>query len=287
MQTPSGPDPCQGGERGIEVQEFDDPLCRSPWRDARTGNDQGDPRRPFEQCLLHPLPVLPQVIAMIADKDDDRVVGQVKPIECVQEPADIRIQKTDGRVVRPDALALRLLADAPVWRTGKPRRRGRPRFHRRSGRRDAVQRIQVEVLARGDIGTVRPVESSADEERPVHVLFEQRNSLARNLAVCVCLIAGWRRIVSERAAKLPGRCVIRDLSLFVLVDAPGIHELVPRRGIVQPARANLPGVAVVVDLADAGNEVAAPSEHLRHRDDIRQHSPEVGLEVVDASRVRP
>ena len=150
-------------------------------------------------------------------------------------------------------------------------------------RRYPIERIHVEGLLRRDERTVRPVEPRADEERPILVLLEQRNGLARDLAVGVRLV--WRRrgIEGERAAQAPGRRVVRELRLLVLVDPARIDDEIPRLGIVEAARADLSRVAVMVDLADARDGVAAPLEHLRQRHDIGNDVAEIGHEVFDPS----
>ena len=115
----------------------------------------------------------------------------------------------------------------------------------------------------------------------------QCDRLGGHLAVRVLVVRGRRGVVRQGAAKLPRWCQVRELSLLVLVDASRIDECFPRRRVVQPARADLPGVPVVVDLPDTRDEVPVPSEHLRQRDDVGDDLAKVGLQVVDARGIGP
>ena len=67
----------------------------------------------------------------------------------------------------------------------------------------------------------------------------------------------------------------------------GLTNDVPRGRIVQAARADLSGIAVVIDLADARREVSVALEHLRQRLHVGQYRAEIGLQIVDARRVGP
>src|SRR5687768_18465219 len=55
-------------------------------------------------------------------------------------------------------------------------------------------------------------------------------------------------------------CVVRDEVLLGLVASGRIDDEVPRLGVVEPARADRPRVAVVVDLPGSGDEVAVLAE---------------------------
>ena len=150
-----------------------------------------------------------------------------------------------------------------------------------------LERIEAEVLRGRDEGTVRAIEAGGEEERPVAMLFEQRNRLAGHLAVGVRLVWRRRRVVSQRAAEaLTLRREVGQHRLLVLVDAAGVHRVIPRGRIVEPRRPYLPWIAVVVDLPDTRRHVARPLEHLRQRDEVRVDGAEIGLQIMDARRVR-
>ena len=174
-----------------------------------------------------------------------------------------------------------------MWRRREPRgRRYQLRRRRNHRRANAVDGIEIEVLLRRDKRAVGPVESGADEERSILVLLEQRDRLRGDLAVRMRPIRRGRCVVRQRAAETPIRCEVRELGLFVLVDSARIHDRVPRRRIVESARADVPGIAVVIDLADPGHDVAVALEHLRQRHRVGQNRPEVGLQFVDPGCVR-
>ena len=76
-------------------------------------HDQRRARGPLEQRLLHPLATLAEMVAVIAEKDDDRVVRQLQPIERVEHAPDVGVEKRDGRVVGACRLALPFFARHP------------------------------------------------------------------------------------------------------------------------------------------------------------------------------
>ena len=57
--------------------------------------------------------------------------------------------------------------------------------------------------------------------------------------------------------------MVRDLVFLGLVHALWIDSLIPRRLIIKTIRADLSGVAVVVDLTDAGSKVTVLLKALR------------------------
>ena len=134
---------------------------------------------------------------------------------------------------------------------------------------------------------MRTVESGADEERPILVFLEERDRFGSDFAVGVRLVRCRRCVIRERAAELPRRREIGQLCFLVFVDPARIDEDIPRRRIVQPAGADLSGISVVIDLADARREVSVALEHLRQREHIGQYRPEIGLQLVNARGIGP
>src|SRR5262249_57677442 len=61
----------------------------------------------------------------------------------------------------------------------------------------------------------------------------------------------------------------------------GVDGQVPRRRVVEAGGADLRRYAVMVQLADAGHEIAVLLERLRQRDGIGDVLAEVGLVLVD------
>src|SRR4029450_7494827 len=131
------------------------------------------------------------------------------------------------------------------------------------------------------------IEAGADEKRPVLVLLQERDGLGGYLAVGVLLVTGRRRLEPEGAAAPAAWRVIREQPLFVLVDPARVDHLVPRRRIVEAARADVARIAVVVNLADTRREVAVLLEQLWQRDNVRTDLSELRRQVVDANRVGP
>lgn len=129
------------------------------------------------------------------------------------------------------------------------------------------------------------VEAGGDEERPLPVLFHQRDGFPRDLAIGMLVVGRGRRVVGERAADPARRRVIGQSRLLVLVDAARIDHAIPGRRIVESVGADLAGIAVVVNLADARDRVAVLPEELRERHDVRMDRPEVRLQVVDANGI--
>jgi hypothetical protein len=108
-------------ERWVEIDELDDALRRLPVRAHTRGrDDKWGSSGAFEQHLLHPLAALAEKIAVIADKDHNRVLAQPQPIERVEDPSDVGIEEADRRVICLDCPSHAILADIPVWRRRKP-----------------------------------------------------------------------------------------------------------------------------------------------------------------------
>src|SRR5215813_2094136 len=84
----------QLSERGIHIKQLHRTLSHR-LRGAWHGNDQRHAQRNVPKRVgLGPLPLLTQVIAMIAPEDDDGVVSQTKPIQSAQYTTYLLINKT-------------------------------------------------------------------------------------------------------------------------------------------------------------------------------------------------
>ena len=86
---------------------------------------------------------------MVADEDDDGAFGKAESIERVEQASNLCVEKTDRRVVGANRFALALLIDGPVRRVREERRRWRAgeRLAPERRGRNAIQRIEIEVLA--------------------------------------------------------------------------------------------------------------------------------------------
>ena len=123
----------------------------------------------------------------------------------------------------------------------------------------------------------------------VLVLFEQADRLVGHLAVGVLLVrAGLVRQKRHRGAQAPLGRVVHDVGFEGGLVASGrVEPLLPRRPVVQAARADVARVAVVVHLADAGDVVAVAAEHLRQCHHVGQVLAEMVLQVEHPRAVRP
>ena len=149
------------------------------------------------------------------------------------------------------------------------RRKVLPFFSSKKRGRDSFHRIQIEVLLRRNVGTVRAIETRGDEKRTIPVLLQQADRFRHDLAVGVLLRLARVRRKARANCLAPARRVVSQHTLFVLVHAPRIDPHIPRRLIVQPVCADVVWIAVVVDLADPRGEITVPLKELRHRDDIQ------------------
>ena len=148
---------------------------------------------------------------------------------------------------------------------------------------DFLQRIEVEILVRRDVGGVRLVEAGGQEERLILVLLQQLDRFEGDFAVGVLLVLA--HLVVEKthggAETAPGR-VVYDVRLeHRLVPAGRVDEMVPRRRIIEPAGADVAGVAVVIDFPDASGIIAVVLEHLRQRNHVRHAGAEVVSQIED------
>jgi len=66
-----------------------------------------------------------------------------------------------------------------------------------------------------------------------------------------------------------------------------VDDGVPGGRVVQSVRADVAGIAVVVNLADSRGDISIGLEHLRQRHDIGQVFAEMRLQVVDMRGVGP
>jgi hypothetical protein len=135
------------------------------------------------------------------------------------------------------------------------------------GQRQLVSGVHLEVFLRRDVRRVRPIEATGDEEGLVLVLFEQldRHFRADGVGLFAVFAIGGQPAWS--AAELARRKT-EDLGLVVPVAAAGVVLRHPRRRVVQAVGADVAGHAVVIELADAGHEIAVLLEHLRKRDGV-------------------
>jgi hypothetical protein len=159
---------------GIEIEELDRPPARFAFRfDAGAAQHQRSARGILEHSLLHPLTVFAEAVSVIAQERDGRVFLLPRPFQRCEQPADLRVEEQDGRVVSAHSFQPLLFCHAPIRRRGevRPSRRDLhfPLLER--DRFDPVQRDHVEVLCRCDRRAVRLVETGSEKPRLASVRF--------------------------------------------------------------------------------------------------------------------
>ena len=126
--------------------------------------------------MLAPHGVLAEVPAVVTPKDDDRIVGELEPVEFVQQLADQRVRVTHAGIVAANEVARHLITDrAPPRHAVVGAQLARvvycavgcvDWFLAIIGRQlDGVLRIQVPVFPRGIERQVRLEKTDREEER--------------------------------------------------------------------------------------------------------------------------
>ena len=100
------------------------------------------------------------------------------------------------------------------------------------------------------------------------MLFQEVNRCRRALAVGLLRVVAISRQPSGAWPEPRTGRDRKDLVLVVFVATPRIDDLLPRLRVVETAGANLSRHAVVIQLADAGDEVAILAKQLGQRDDV-------------------
>ena len=112
--------------------------------------------------------MLAHVVAVVAVEDDDRLVGELQPVEGVEQLADLLVHERDRGEIGLAGLARSASRPCRGGATAG-RRAGCRQVARPSARPAAAcsRRIHLEVLLRRDVGRVRAIEAAGDEERLV------------------------------------------------------------------------------------------------------------------------
>jgi hypothetical protein len=101
---------CHLRERGVEVEQLDEPWARLSLGDAGPGEHERHAGAAFVEVLLEPESVLAGEVAVVAPEHHDRVVAQAQPVERVEDAAELRVHERDRGVVA--RLASRVLASS-------------------------------------------------------------------------------------------------------------------------------------------------------------------------------
>ena len=96
----------EGSARGRPARPCSS-TCRSVGQMARPAHEQGDAHgRLVEAVLLEPA-VLAEHVSVVAEVDDDRIVGLTRVVERVEDAADLVVEERERRVIRRlDALGV-------------------------------------------------------------------------------------------------------------------------------------------------------------------------------------
>ena len=150
----------------------------------------------LEKILLLPQVVLAQVETVIGHKYHDGVFLQTLVPECRQQTSHLCIHKSDGRVIGLRGfLFLQLGHFQLVWPVGQGSQRDViPVIIPPLRQNNAVQRVQVKVLAGCNRGHMGPVKSCRQEKWVAGfvwvVLLQQADGLGSHLVICMFAILG-------------------------------------------------------------------------------------------------
>ena len=157
-----------------------------------------------------------------------------------------------------------------------------------------MQRILEEVLARGDIGRVRPVEAHREEKRLLADTVQEADHLRGADSVRLFFVRAVLRHPAQRPAQVSCNGIDRvDLVFLPFVTAARVDGLVPRGRIVHAVLSDLRRDAVVIDFSDARHEVTVLAKHLGQRLDrgdriaeVRAVAPYLRLVRIEAGQQR-
>src|SRR5207249_9827235 len=124
----------------------------------------------LEERVFIPPPALAQVIAMVADEDDDRLVRKAEPIEGVDDFSDLRIGEGRAGVIGAREFAFFAIGEGGediLPPTGERQRRGGRNVRRVLVKLNPIQRVEVEESFGRDVRIVRLMKSDGEEKRLV------------------------------------------------------------------------------------------------------------------------
>src|SRR5581483_569559 len=210
-----------------------------------------------------------QMIAVVAQEDDQRPLCKSQTIQRVEDSPQLGVDEGNTRVV--GALELQPLG---VCEFGEGRaelsesnrqRRGRRQVLGVAVERDGARRIKIEVLFRCDKWVVRLMKSQADEPGLIAQLFHERNGLTSVLTVGLVIVTAGSHTPVAPAQHAAGEvAALNDLSSRC--GLIGVR-FVPRYGQIHPTLLGglVPPAAEMKNLAKCGCVVAVLSEQLGQR----------------------
>jgi hypothetical protein len=139
---------------------------------ARHGDDQRHTGTLFKQAHLLPEAVLSQVVTVIAREDDDRVVGQVESLECIEDASDLRVHERDTGEIRLHGLPAQLVVQQFVLLLVASKGCGRKVllvFLNTLHQRHALLRISFKVRLWRNVRRMWPIKADRQKERTAPV----------------------------------------------------------------------------------------------------------------------
>ena len=296
------------GHGGVEVDELGDALGGlAVGLAVRVADDEGHAGGILVQRAFLPEAVFAEVVAVVADEDDDGVLVEALLLELREHQPELGVHEGHRRQVGLLGRTLGVLGHAIVGDGGV--RKGDRGLRGAVGggvgdELDLILRVVLEVLLRGDVRRVRAEEAYGQEERLGALLLQEGDGLRGDLAVGLFGVRPLGGEPAQRAAVVAcadedlaglalglagrrrrGDADGEDLILIVAVTAARIPDLFPRLRVVEAVGTDLLRHAVVVELADATDRVAVVLEHLRQRHHVRDHLAEFLRVIVHAGRV--
>ena len=281
------------GECGVNVHELHDTRAGGAVSLHAGGAD--DERRAGglleERALLPDAVVLAEVIAVVAPKDDDGVVGQLEFIQCGHQSADLRVDKRDGRVVGLQRLAQCEFIQI-IMRHGAVMCKGGRGYVvsialGRVRQAHVLERIHREIFFGRHIRRVRAEETNAEEKRLVAFLRHELDRLGGDYAIGLFLVRAVGGEPTERGADFSVRLGIEDERLVGLVAPLGIHRLLPTGRIIKTIGTDAGRDVVMIDLSHTPGPPAVAHKRLRERHRLGHFVAEMPVEIVHLDGVRP
>ncbi len=101
----------EGGDGGVEIEEFDETAADGGFG-AGGGDEEGCAAGAFEERVFVPPAAFAEMIAVVADEDDDGFVPEVETVHGVHEAADLGVGLGDPGVVMCEEVHAVLVVEA-------------------------------------------------------------------------------------------------------------------------------------------------------------------------------
>ena len=227
---------------------------------------------------------------MVAEKDDDRVLPELKAVEGGEHAADLGVHVGGAGVVGAEefaALAVGELAEGLAeFAEADGEGRGGSLVAGRAVQGERAFRIQVKILLGRDEGIVRLHETGADDPRAVAEAFDLGADGTGDLAVGLVVVAA-----VHGGPVAPGEFPLGEIAAgeFFSTERRRFEGLrgVPGAGQVHPlgAEGRIATAAEVKDFPEGGGVAPVLLEELGQRDDRGQTIAEHRTVVGDAGLV--